>query len=665
MKLQIKKIFLVQRKTHLVKEYDLKTNMLNLVTGEGARGKSSIWNIIDYVCCADKCDIDFRIIQAVEWVGLVLETRSGRYVMAREIIEDVKPLSNACFLKHVAEEFDTVDGAEITANSTVSALKGVLNRVCGIEAMTDAANKKGDLITFTIRHLLNYIGQDYETIASQNHLFCYVAPVPWNTLSKYFATVIGINAETLNLLNGKKQSDETLLKKLRGEYKRALAISEDWKQNLNDQLYEAKRLTILDSNVEIPADTEKCLSLVRSIIETTKSAPVRTYNLQTLGDLADRVAKIEGKKAELEMQISEIQIRIQDLDAMERSAADIHKEALKVKDRLEIGKWLEANWSEKEPGFFNYPYSEGRLADEVRQEIAKLCKTLRRYEETALSNEKMMAFKQLNRAEIKKLKAQQEQKSTAVIALREEIEGLKTTGADEKKSINEYESVNDRAKELIGKLKSTLDFVEKLTETGDLNLKIQKLSTQVDIDIENVEKEKERVKMLQADALAEVADRAFNIAKEIELDDSFNFSHVTFDPDILDFVIEEANSVCRLRNRRSTSNHIPFHVGITAAMEEVSAGSDGALLPDFAVFDQPSQGRSGERGERCFLKVATELAKSAARTAESAVQQGWQPILIDSWGEESISKLPEDIKYNHIDLDKVGGLVPRDWMVVK
>ena len=58
MKLQIKKLFLVRRETHEFKTYDFETNKLNVIVGQSARGKTTVWAIVDYVCCSRECDID-------------------------------------------------------------------------------------------------------------------------------------------------------------------------------------------------------------------------------------------------------------------------------------------------------------------------------------------------------------------------------------------------------------------------------------------------------------------------------------------------------------------------------------------------------------------------------------------------------------------------------
>ena len=64
MKLQIEKLFLVRRGTKEVKSFEFETGKLNIIMGQGARGKSTIWDIIDYVCGAKECEIDSKIVAA-------------------------------------------------------------------------------------------------------------------------------------------------------------------------------------------------------------------------------------------------------------------------------------------------------------------------------------------------------------------------------------------------------------------------------------------------------------------------------------------------------------------------------------------------------------------------------------------------------------------------
>lgn len=662
MKLQIKKLFLVQRGTYELKTYDFEPGKLNVIIGQGARGKTTVWSIIDYVCCSRESDIDSNISKAVEWVGIEFLTSFGTYVIARELKDDIDAKSPNFYLKHLEAGLYDINGSDITTNSNGGAVKGLLDRICGVEAMTTLADENGQKLSFSIRYLLNIVGQDYRTVADQQHLFAWKAPQQWQTITKYFASIIGVEADNLNLLRAELQKSEKDLKRFRDEYKRALTVSEDWKRDLSQQLLDAKKLTMISADVEVPKDVDKCLSLIRGIIATAKSNPTLSYNVDLLGDLANRVTKNEERKAGLELEIEQLQVRIEELEELEKKATAIHSEAVKAKDRMEIAKWMIENWSEYQPSFFRYPYSDGRTADEVRAEIAKLNGVLERYEKTALANDKMLQFRNLNAAEKKRLKTRQLQLAGEVDELRKEIDALQNRGKSEKDRIDQFKSVNQRASELIGKFKKTIDLVEGLTDTGALARQIEVMKAKVDSDEQRVELEKAKVEALLHDKIRDMSLRTFEIAQGVGLNDSFKFANLEFDPDKLDFKILYGDSASYLKSRKSTANHVAFHIGITAAMQELCVGNEKSLLPDFVVYDQPTQGRSGVQdgeniGEKCFVNIATELAKSV-----QSADAPWQPILIDSWGRETLGKL-DGIDYHLVaDLDELSGLVPSEWM---
>ncbi len=662
MKLQIKKLFLVQRGTHELKAYDFEPGKLNIIVGQGARGKTTVWSIIDYVCCSNECDIDSDISNAVEWVGLQILTPLGVYVIARELKDELNAQSSVYYMKHLEADVYEVDGLEVKANSNKAAVKGLLDRICGVEAMTTQADENGQKISFSIRYLLEIVGQDYRTLSDQQRLFACQIPQQEQTVIKYFASILGVQADALNLLRAEKQSTEKELKQLKDEYKRALSVSETWKSDLSDQLLEAKKLTMIPADVAIPKDVDKCLELVKSIISEAREKPMVSYNVDLLGELAEKVTKNKERKSELEIEIEQLQVRIEELEGLEKKAEAIHKEAIRVKDRMEIAKWMAANWGECEQTFFRYPYSDGRTAEEVREEISRLNAALSQYEKTALSNDKVLQFKNLNTAEKKRLKERQTKLAKEVAELRREIEGLKNQGKSEKERIEQYESVNQRARELIGKLGKTQDLVEGLSDAGVIARKIESLKAKVDALEQKVNLEKARVEAMQKDKLEELSRRSFEIAQGVGLNESFNFANILFDADKLDFKILRADGETYLKNRKSTANHVAFHIGVTAAMQEICAGNEKSLLPDFVIYDQPTQGRSGVAGgenvgESCFVNIAKELSKSVGLSAER-----WQPILIDSWSRETLDKLV-GVEYHLVaDLDTTKGLVPVDWM---
>lgn len=662
MKLQIKKLFLLRRGTRELKSYGFETGMLNVIIGQGARGKTTIWSVIDYVCCAKDSDIDSNISKAVQWVGLVLDTSLGPYAIARELNDGLDSKTPNFFLKHLEAGVYDIDVLEISANSNLTSIKGVLDRITGVEVMTSLADENGQKISFSIRHLLNIVGQDYRTVADQQHLFAFKAPQQWQAIAKYFATVMGIDADSLNILRAEKQNDEKDLRRFKEEYRRALSLSEQWKGDLISQLLEAKRLTMIPVSTEIPKEIDKCVSLVRTIIEEAAERPTHSYNVELLGDLAERISKNQERKAGLEFEIGQIQIRIQELEELEKKATAIHNEAAKAKDRMEIARWMKENWYEYQPGLFRYPYSDGRIADEVREEISRLNAALERYEKTSLATDKMMQFRNLNAAEKKRLKDKQIKLAEEVASLREEISALKNRGDSERKKIEQYESVNEQALKLLGKFSKAIELVEGLSDTGALVRQIEVLKAKVLADEDRINLERSRVDASLHDVLLLLSLRSMEIAQGVGLDESFRFANIKFDIDKLDFKILYGDSETYLKSRKSTANHVAFHIGLTAALQEVCSGRENALLPDFVLYDQPSQGRGGVAdgkniGEDCFVNIVKVLAESVAKAKEP-----WQPILIDSWNKDTLKKVA-DVRFHLVaDLDETSGLVPLDWM---
>jgi len=662
MKLQIDKLFLVRRGTKEVKAFDFEVGKLNIIMGQGARGKSTIWDIIDYVCGAKECEIDSKIVAAVEWVGVVFETASGRYVIAREVVDETRQASKNYYKAHIEAGVNEINGLDIVANAKGADVSALLDRVTGIEAMRQGESGENETLAFSIRHPLCIVGQSYSVVADQTNLVANKSPQTLQTISKFFPSIIGVDADELNRLNAIRMKTKKELTKKETEYKDAVKISQKWKNDLIDQLTEAKELTMIAASTEIPSDTPKALEMVRSILEDAERNPMRTYDVKALGDLAERVTELEGKKVKLETEILEIKFRIEELESFLKQAKAVRDEAAKVKDRLEIGDWMMKNWGEYQPGLFRYPYSDGKIADEVRAELKRLADRLKVYEQTALSQEKILKFTQANKAEKHKLEDRLEQIKDSIDAINREIDGIKAERIENEERITRYREVNRRADQLVGELRKTLELVDALAKSGELSVEISGIKQRLEMVESDIGLETVRVDDRIKKSLGVMCDRAYEIAKGIKLDESFKFAHISFDRSKLDFVIEEADKETYFRNRKSSGNHISFHIGFTAALEEMCAKNEKALLPDFVVYDQPSQGRSGNTnegnvGEVCFINIAKELAKSVTKSGGS-----WQPILIDSWGNDTLKKL-QGVDFNLVaDLDVTSGLVPSDWM---
>lgn len=663
MKLQIRELFMVRRGTLETKRYEFRPGMLNIVTGQGARGKSTVWSVIDYVCCANECDIDSRICEVLDWVGLEIETGQGVYTLAREIRLGKNAASPVYFMRHHAPGDGKVDGIDVRGNTNLASVKGLLNRICGIEALGDVEGEKNTRLPLSIRHLLNIVGQDYNTIADSKHLFAFKAVQQTLALSRYFESIIGIDARRLNFLREEKLSDTRTLEKMEGEYRRALDFSDLWRRDLRTHLVEAKKLTLIPPDKEIPASVEKCVALLRETVENARNKPSGSANLDMLGGLAERVADLIEKRSGLELELLQLQVRLEELHEMDRKAGALRANAQKSKDRLELGEWLMRNWDEYEPSLFGYPGSDGRDADDVRREIAAIGNALRKYEQSTLDRDRVLEFRNMNEAELKRLSSRQDVLRRQLKDIVVEIDTLKSKGAMERAQIESHEDLSSRISRFTGRCETMLSLLDAIADTSDLSLQIERLREKVRVDAANVNIEKLKVDSEFQDALDRLSERSLEVAKSVGLTGDFvAFANMKFDVAKLDFLIIRGDSETYLKRRKSTGNHVSFHVGVTVAMQETCATSEWSLLPEFVVYDQPSQGHGGYAddgnvGERYFASIAKVLSDSVRRTGGA-----WQPILIDSWGRDALRRLDGVDYWPVADLDEANGLVPAEWM---
>lgn len=662
MKMQIKKIFLVRRNTHEVKTYDFALNRTNIIIGQGAKGKTTVFGIVDYVFHAGESNVDALIAEAVQWVGVMLETDGGRYLIARELDAETLGKTENYFKKHLPADSEEIDAAEILTAKPVTGneIKGLLDRLCGLESITSATNSTGATLPFGIRHLLCIVGQAYDVLCDQKHLFAKPSPMTYQQIAKYFPSIIGVNANVLNEIRLRLRKAKSDLERMNEEIKEAENVSAKWQQGLRDQLVEAKNCGLYPAHDEIPESVSACLLKVREILAKADEEGFHTVDAEKLGDLAERVEACKKKVRDLEMSRVRINDRIVELDAIENEMNEFKNESRKRKSGLEIADWMVKNWADfEQAGLFSYPYAAGRLADEVRGEIEKLRKALKSYEDSILSSSNLLNFKTVSKGEKERLQTQLDLLTKRSEDARAELRQLEADNPEVKDCFR----AERKAQQLIGQFKKTLELVSALTSTNVSETERDKLSKAVSTLTKNEEVEQLRLQAKMNDSIEAISARSNEVAQQVGLDDSFNFAHVAFDYAKLDFQLELPDKVIYLRQRKSTANHIAYHVGVTVALQELCSKSEESLLPGFVIYDQPSQARSGDEkdgsnlGEKCFVNVMTALVKSTQREGSN-----WQPILIDSWPRKVLDRFNKDDYHLVVDLDESQGLVPKEWM---
>ncbi|MBB6400981.1 uncharacterized protein YlxW (UPF0749 family) [Methanococcus maripaludis] len=144
---------------------DFKTGSLNIITGSQSTGKTGILEIIDYCLGSDTKPSD-KISRCVDWFGILFEFSDKEFFIARKSPHEGNS-SELCSLSFGKKVDVPKTQSDIVYNYKIKdALKELANQLgIGLVAFGKDRHK------ISLRHSLEYMFQDYDTIDSKHNLF--------------------------------------------------------------------------------------------------------------------------------------------------------------------------------------------------------------------------------------------------------------------------------------------------------------------------------------------------------------------------------------------------------------------------------------------------------------------------------------------------------------
>jgi hypothetical protein len=142
----------------------------------------------------------------------------------------------------------------------------------------------------------------------------------------------------------------------------------------------------------------------------------------------------------------------------------------------------------------------------------------------------------------------------------------------------------------LGQLKSTVELVDRLTETGGVEDKIRgleerKMFLEKFISGSNVKTRLDR-------ALQEISTLTLNRLKTLDVDENYKEVPPTFSLTELAIQVSGKDGILHfLSEVGSASNWVSFHLAFTSALQEffIKQTQPPSCVPSFVVYDQPSQ----------------------------------------------------------------------------
>ncbi|QJR82245.1 DUF3732 domain-containing protein [Alteromonas pelagimontana] len=536
MTIQIKNILIWQKNGNL-RNLELSTNSVNVITGESGKGKSSILHIIDYCLLSSKADgiSKHNIDDKSSWYGLKLQTGDGDITIAR-------PAYHAGETKE-AYFSDQGQIPELPYNNMkVDTLKKVLDKSFGLDGELKVPYggrtvKAGSKVSF--RNFLSYCYQDQSALVAPDYL--YNRPGDIKTIERIertFRMALGVvdseGAIITERLEKLKRDRSSLEQRSEVMQKKQLHFQEDVEQ-LEE---EAISLGLLEKPNEDIKDT---LSSLKSIAES---------NIEQFSEAGIKLKDLESKQLELNLKLQQFKRFNEDFSNYQSLLKESGDSILPIEYILD-------RYSETLPGTHT---SDLLLALEEQ---------LTRVKHSWETRKKSPLYVDVN-AKAKVLKKELDE-------LKVKISKLKVTSKvlSSPEDIYRYQGKLSVKVELFSERSIPIDYKEKLSE---IDKKIEDLSGYV----QDIESKREFV--------MGKLNRYINLhLSRLKLKGYENSQAVFLEKErAINLVLNEGEAVEKMIDIGSASNYLYLHLSYFMALHKVARENSVPWLAHFLVFDQVS-----------------------------------------------------------------------------
>jgi hypothetical protein len=578
MRLQILKLVLWPReKKFWPRIVPFSAGMVNVISGASKTGKSSVIPIIDYCLGSERCSVPVRTIRkACSWFGVLIQTSEGEKLLARREPEDQVSTGDMFLL-----EGETVSIPDIAPqkNTNVDVIKRMLDRLAGLSNLSfdPSDTKNGFKARPGFRDLLAFSFQPQNIVANPDVLFFKADTNEHREkLRTIFPYVLG--ASTPELL-AKKWELDGLMKELRRkerELSAEVSVSETWKADLINWIAEAHELGLLkDSEYDFRKYTEERLvSLLRAIIgRTSKDAIDPTDGIEGSSDEYVRLLKRESDES---LNVSIIRRRLDQINSLKGGVSEYSNGLKEQRNRLGLSRWMRESAGAQ--GSQRCPICKGGM-DEAHKELNQLCDALAVIESAnnqilpapAAFDRELVEVKTELRTSVERLKA---------------VRMLRRAHEERSKSLSDARLQSSYIDRFLGRAEQALKMFMARTVDQGLLREVEALRESVS------ELRREISEAAQQRKIDAALERISNIMGQIN---SSLDAEQPDDPSKLDIkeltvkVGSEAGREDYLWEMGSGANWLSYHVSATIALQRFFLNLEDSSVPNFLIYDQPSQ----------------------------------------------------------------------------
>ena len=653
MDFKISKIILWPKNTKMaIRVIPFKEDFVNVISGDNARGKSTVISIIDYCLASSKCSIPIGLIRNfTRWFGIIVSYGEEEILLAREE-PGVEVVSNNMYIQRgkkiaIPEQIEE-------ENSNYRDIINELNKLAQL-ARFDLGDK-GVSQPASIRDLISLNFQPQHLVANPYALF-YKADTYQNRekLITIFPYILGILDDELLGLKEELKDLKSREKALGRELEQRKDIANNWLSEVKSYYAIAFEFGLLDGDLNDSSSwsPKDYIIRLRQALSRIDKNVIPLIKVGASTKISQRLAELDEKEFQVAAQIQEKKEKLYLIQSIKTSNKDYGNDILVQNSRLEAVSWLKSNINNKH----HCPFcgSKSTSAKEYVDNYYTLSNEL-----SNLSRRVADSHRVFNK-EITTINSDLNKLEMQINEIRTEKQIL----SQENEEYQKQHQVLNSIFRFGGKLEESLKNYDKISENGDLEKELEKIKKRISeinkLLNQDVLDRKQKNILNQISASIKHYAKIFE-AEYCDDDIQLNIENLT-----LKFV--SGNREDFLWEIGSGHNFMSYHISTILAIHEyLLTLADKNKVPTFIIFDQPSQVYFPElkkeelTEDEAVLKVKRifkVLSEFKNRTNSKV-----QTIIIEHAGENSWSEYSENVKLIrnwHGDSDD-NALIPKQWI---
>ncbi len=420
----------------------------------------------------------------------------------------------------------------------------------------------------------------------------------------------------------------------------------------------AKEYGLFQADISSTESPDVLLEAAKQIVNETPEFSLT--NSEDISTANKTITALENEEVLLSTEISTIKKQLKDIDNLRSGFIDYGDSVQKRTERLHISKWMRDIATHSE----NCPFCGSSSHENVVNEIEKISSAFEKYEkETKKVVEVPTSFSR----EEERLKLKLEELIDQQKKIQKQFDLVLSR---DKKAQTEFQQRKNMFL-FIGHLKASIETFESLADGGEFQLEIQEL-------------EKEQKKLKKITDASGVARRTQNATllisqgilhhlQSLDVDDKYKQIAPRFSvKDLTISVLSNDGHWHFLAEVGSASNWVSFHLALMCSLQEFLITQIVSSVPNFVIFDQPSQVyfpkvKRDKNTENSDEKIKyddadIEAVKKIFKTVSNSISSmkgAWQSIILD----HADSSIYGDIEGVHEVEEWRDGvkLIPKEW----